>query len=389
MGEPLLVTNARVITPTGVLDTGWVRTDGSRVVAIGEGGSIPPGFDAKRIDAEGGLLGPGLIDIHTHGAVGHDVMDGAAAALTAIRRFLATRGVTSFVATTWSAPHEAILAALGAIEANLGPSNHGSTILGANLEGPYLSRDAAGAQDPAAIRPLHRGELEELLSTRVVRLITIAPEVADNMQGVAECAARGVKVSVGHTAATFEEVSAAAERGATLMTHLFNAMTPLRHRAPGAVGAGLTDPRLMGELVADGVHVHPAVMRLALKAMGIGRVVLVSDAVRACGMAEGELDLDGRRVVHAGGAVRLADGTLAGSALTLDAALRNFAAATGHTVEELWAAVSHNPARALGIDDRKGTIEVGKDADLTLLDSAMEVVLTVAEGNIVYSSAQA
>lgn len=384
MAEALLVSNARVITPTGVLEAGWVKTNGRRIVAIGEGRIRPPARGTRLIDAQGGLLGPGLMDIHTHGAVGHDVMDGAAA-LSAMRAFLATRGVSSFVATTWSAPHESILAALDAIRGNLGASVHGATILGAYLEGPYLNVDAAGAQDPAAVRPLDRAELEVLLATEVVRVITVAPEVADNLEGVAECVARGAKVSVGHTAATFEQVSAAADSGATLMTHLFNAMTPLRHRAPGAVGAGLTDPRLSGELVADGIHVHPAVLRLALAAMGIGRVILVSDAVRACGMPEGELDLDGRRVVHADGAVRMADGTLAGSALTLDVALRNFAAATGRPIEELWAAASHNPARALGIEDHKGTIEVGMDADLTLLHPTGEVVLTVAEGNVVYS----
>jgi N-acetylglucosamine-6-phosphate deacetylase len=386
--EALLISKARVITPTGVLEDGWVETNDRRVVAIGEGPRRPPVRGTRLIDAQGGLLGPGLVDIHTHGAVGHEVMDGGAA-LSAIRAFLATRGVSSFVATTWSAPHESILAALDAVRANLGPSVGGATILGAHLEGPYLNVEAAGAQDPAAIRPLDRAELEELLSTEVVRIVTVAPEIGDNLHAVAACVERGATVSIGHTAATFEQVSAAADRGATMMTHLFNAMTPLRHRAPGAVGAGLTDPRLSGELVADGIHVHPAVLRLALAAMGIARVVLVSDGVRACGMPEGELNLDGRQVVHADGAVRLADGTLAGSALTLDMALRNFAAATGRAIEEVWAAASHNPARALDIDDHKGTIDVGKDADLTLLDSSDEVVLTVADGNVVYSREQA
>lgn len=388
MGEPLLITNARVITPTGVIRDGWVQTDGDRFVGVGGATATPLGGNVIWIDGRGGLLGPGLIDIHTHGAVGHDVMDGTTVALTAIREFLATRGVTSFLATTWSARHDSIIAALDAIKASLGPSLTGATLLGANLEGPYLSERAAGAQDPAAIRPVDRDELDALLSTGLVRLITLAPEVGVNLQAVAESVTRGARVSVGHTAATFEQVTAAVERGATLMTHLFNAMTPLGHRAPGAAGAGLTDPRLMCEVVADGIHVHPAVMRLILAAKGIDGVVLVSDAVRACGMPEGEVDLDGRRVVHRDGAVHLSDGTLAGSALTLDVAVRNFAAATGRPLEDVWAAASLNPARAAGVDDRKGTIEIGKDADLALLDQAMDVALTVAQGNVVYSRTQ-
>jgi N-acetylglucosamine-6-phosphate deacetylase len=193
-----------------------------------------------------------------------------------------------------------------------------------------------------------------------------------------------VTVSAGHTDATYDQALRAVADGVRHVTHVFNAMRPLRHREPGMLGAALTVPELACELVADNVHVHPAVMRLLLQAKGAGGVVLVTDAVRATGLPDGAYQVGDQPAIHMDGAIRLADGTLAGSVLTLDRALHNLQSATGRPLAELWAATSRNAARAIGVDGAKGSLEVGKDADLVLLDPELRVVATVAEGVLVH-----
>ena len=262
----------------------------------------------------------------------------------------------------------------------------GATILGAYLEGPYLNPAKAGAQDPALIRPAGRAEAGRLLDLGVIRVLVLAPEVEDNHWLIAEAAARGLTVSAGHTDATYDQALQAVEAGVRHVTHAFNAMRPLGHREPGMLGAALVLPELRCELVADNVHVHPAVMRLLFAAKGPAGVVLVSDSLRATGLPEGAYTVGDRPVFAMDGAIRLADGTLAGSVLTLDQALHNLQAATGRPLAELWPAASRNAAQAIGVDDAKGSLEPGKDADLVLLDPALKVVVTVVEGSIVYSS---
>jgi N-acetylglucosamine-6-phosphate deacetylase len=257
-------------------------------------------------------------------------------------------------------------------------------VLGAYLEGPYLNPARAGAQDAALIRPADRAEASRLLDTGVVRVLAVAPEVEQNRWLVAEAAARGVTVSLAHTDATYDQALAAVAAGARHVTHAFNAMRPLGHREPGVLGAALTVPELRCELVADNVHVHPAAMALLVAAKGAGGVVLVSDAMRATGLPEGAYTVGGRPAFYMDGAIRLDDGTLAGSVLTLDRALHNLQAATGRPLAELWPAASRNAAQAIGVDDAKGSLEPGKDADLVLLDPALQVVVTVAEGAVVH-----
>jgi N-acetylglucosamine-6-phosphate deacetylase len=218
----------------------------------------------------------------------------------------------------------------------------------------------------------------------VARVLVLAPEVEANRWLIAEAAARGVTVSAGHTDATYDQAVRAVEGGVRLVTHAFNAMRPLGHREPGMLGAALVLPELRCELIADNVHVHPAAMRLLFAAKGPAGVVLVSDAVRATGLPEGAYRVGDQPAFSMDGAIRLADGTLAGSVLTLDRALHNLQAATGRPLAELWPAASRNAAQALGIDDAKGSLEPGKDADLVLLDPALKVVVTVAEGAVVH-----
>lgn len=389
-----LFTAARIATPDGVIDDGWLLVDGGIIVELGAGAVDDAAIaqrragrsdDVEHVDAEGAWLLPGFVDVHVHGALGHETMDGDVAGLAAMAEFYASHGVTSFLATTWTASTDDTLHALDGVTRALPQLETGARLLGAHMEGPYLSPRRCGAQDADAIRPGDPDEAARFLDTGVVRLITVAPEVSGNLDLITACVRRGVTVSAGHTDATYEQLMAAVDRGVSHVTHTFNAMRPLHHREPGVVGAALTLGGLSVELIADGIHVHPTVMRALYEARRGRGLVLVTDAMRATGMPPGEYPIgEGREVVVADGAVRLPDGALAGSVLTFDAALRNLAAATGRGPGELWPAASRTAAHVAGVADRKGSIERGRDADLVLVDDDVHVLLTLVEGRLAY-----
>lgn len=378
----LLITNAQLYGPTEVWPRSWLLAESGRIAQMGVG--QPPEFSAPVLDAGGLHLLPGFIDIHVHGGNGHELMDATPDGLQAMARFFAQHGVTSFLPTTWTAPHSAIMRALTLVAELIGPVPGGATILGAHVEGPYLNPEKCGAQDSSLIRRAEREEALGFLETGAVRLLALAPEFPENHWLIEECARRGITVSAAHTAATYAHMQYAVRLGLRHATHSFNAMLGLNHREPGTVGAVLTLPEINCELIADNVHVHPAVQNLLLRAKGPRGVILITDAVRAAGLPEGEYQIDTRTVRVQGGAVRLPDGQLAGSVLTMETALRNFIQATGLNLQEAWPATSLNAARAIGVAERKGSLEVGKDADLVLLDNAGYVRATIVEGTVVY-----
>jgi N-acetylglucosamine-6-phosphate deacetylase len=384
----LLITNASLYTPGAVWKPGWLLVEERRIRGLGPGN--PPPFAAGRvvrhIDAGGRALLPGFVDLHVHGAVGYEVMDADVDGLQAMARFYAQHGVTAFLPTTWTASDEAIRRALAAIAQTIGRVPGGATILGAHLEGPYLNPQKCGAQDTRQIRRAQREEALGWLETGLVRLMAMAPEFDENLWLIAECATRGIVVSAAHTTAGYEEMVRAVAHGLRHVTHCFNAMVGLGHRDLGTAGAAMALPEINCELIADNLHVHPVVINILVKVKGPERVILVTDAIRGTGMAEGEYAIDDRTVVVRDGAVRLPDGTLAGSILTMDRALANVVAATGRPLAELWPMSSLNAARAIGATN-KGRLEVGIDADLVLVDEDFGVRLTVAEGEIVYDGA--
>lgn len=386
--QRLLFTGAHILAPVDDWDPGWLLTAGSRIHLIGPGRApeFPAGYVTQHINATGQSLLPGFIDLHVHGAVGHEAMDASADGLRAMARFYGQHGVTAFLPTTWTGSREAIGSALQAIAGMVGPVSGGATILGAHLEGPYLNPAKCGAQDPRFIRRADRQEALEWLDTGIIRLLALAPEYSENLWLIDECVRRGVTVSIAHTAAAYDDVLVAAELGVRQATHTFNAMIGLSHREPGTVGAVLALPQVRCELIADGIHVHPAVMKLLVDIKGPDRAILVTDAIRATGMPEGEYQIDDRIVTVRHGSARLSDGTLAGSILTMDQALRNMAQATARPLRELWPMTSLNAARAVGVAATQGSLEVGKDADLVLLDADLRVRLTVAAGTIVYTN---
>jgi len=335
-------------------------------------------------DATGCVVLPGFIDLHIHGSAGHDTMDATPESLPAISAFIARHGVTGFTPTTMTAPHPPTLAAVRNVSRALAQPMPGAAILGLHLEGPYISPHFPGAQAKESIRPANLSEFTELLAAGPVKLITLAPEEPGAEALIDAVLAAGVRVIIGHSAATFAQAVAAFDRGIRQATHTFNAMTGLHHRSPGVVGAVLTDDRIFAQLIADTVHVHPAAMAVLAQCKGADRLLLITDAIRATGLPDGESELGGQPVFVRDGQCRLADGTLAGSILTMDAALRHFIAATGWPLEKAWPVTSRTPAAALGIDDAYGAIAPGYRADLVVLDATLEVVATIVGGRVVY-----
>jgi N-acetylglucosamine-6-phosphate deacetylase len=376
--------NARIVTLYRRYEPGWLLTRGEQIALIG--GGQPPQFpDITPIDAGGLLLLPGFIDLHAHGGNGYECMDATPEALRGIAQFYAQHGVTGFLATTWTASRERILAALNLIAEMQGPQPDGATLLGAHVEGPYLNPDRCGAQDTRSIRRADRDEAAAFLASGVIRLIALAPEYETNHWLIDTCTERGITTSAAHTAATYEDMQQAVARGLSQSTHTFNAMTGLHHRNPGTVGAVLSMKEITCELIADLIHVHPAVMQILLAAKGIDRVILITDAVRGAGLTDGSTySQDGRTVHIRDGGAYLPDGTLAGSILTMDRALYNFARAVNQPITTLWPTSSLNAARAIHVAQRTGSLEVGKDADIILVDEDVQVHLTMARGQVVY-----
>ncbi len=378
----MLIYNARLVTAEALIFPGWLLCHGDKIAHFGAG--MPPLVDTQRIDAQGAWLLPGMIDVHVHGAVGHDTMDASSEGLQAMSRCYAEHGVTAFLATTWTDSRARVDAALAAIAATIGKTQ-GAALIGAHLEGPYLNPVRCGAQDSTHIRRAERKEALKFLDLGIIRLLALAPEYPENEWLIEECTARGIRVSAAHTDATYAQMERAVALGVRQTTHTYNAMRPLHHRDPGTVGAALTIDALMCELIADGVHVHPATQLLLWRAKGADGMLLVSDAVRGAGLASGETYLQDGREVQVRDAAYLPDNTLAGSTTLLDTAFAQFLRATGVTVEQAWKVVSLNPARALGIDGYKGSIAYGKDADLVLLDADLRVQRTIVGGRIAYT----
>ena len=332
--------------------------------------------DAQKVR---GIITPGFIDVHVHGGDGADFMDASPEANTRILAFHARHGTTALMATTLSASRHDLQAAVETIAANT--PDEGAEIAGIHLEGPFLNDARAGAQNRASIRPPDIHELAALISEapRLRWMITIAPEIDGAHALIAHFRER-VLFSIGHTNATHAEAVAAVEWGASHFTHLFNAMTPLGHREPGVVGAALASADATAELIADGVHVHPAALWIAARMMPY-RIALVTDAIRACGMEDGTYKLYEHDVTVGDGAARLADGTLAGSVLTMDRAVKNMVELAGLPIEYVLPLATTVPAKIAGVADRKGKIEVDYDADLVVLDERLEVERVVVRGN--------
>ena len=375
------IRNGRILTPEAELRGQELVVADGRIAALRY-----PGEDGGEIlDAQGLWLAPGLIDLHVHGALGCDVLDATQTALTTMAHYFAQHGVTSWLPTTMSASREAIVAVLDAVAACPQPPD-GAQHLGVHVEGPYLCSAWRGAQVLAALRLPDPQEYGTWLRSGVVRLITLAPELPGADRLIDAGRRLGIEFAIGHSGADYETVLAAAERGLRQATHTFNGMAGLHHRAPGTLGAVLDDDRILAQLIGDGLHVHPAMIRLLLRAKGTERVILISDAMRATGLGDGDFELGGQAVTVRGGAARTLDGALAGSTVTLDEILRRVMRHAGLSLAQALPMASAVPAAALGLAGRKGTLQPGTDADLILLDDEAQVRLTMVAGRVVYDA---
>lgn len=334
------------------------------------------------IDATGHTVLPGFIDVHVHGGAGHDTMDATPEALAGMAAFFAHHGVTAFLPTTITAPHHEILQAVQNVAAVLQQPPSGARILGLHVEGPYISPQFPGAQPVSYIRQPNRDEFLALVQAGPLRMMTFAPEEEGANELLTAALQHEVIAVWGHTNATYDECAAAAGHGFTQATHTYNAMSGLHHRRPGVLGATLTIDSVYAQLIADNIHVHPAAMQVLARCKGIERTILITDAMRAAGLDDGAYDLGGQQVTVAEGACRLADGTLAGSILTMDQALRNFLAATGLSLAAAWPVTSRTPAQALGVASEYGSIIEGYRGDLVMLDKQFHVVKTIIDNTI-------
>jgi N-acetylglucosamine-6-phosphate deacetylase len=377
-----LISGGTLLTPHQELPDHTLVIEGSQIVAL-QPGALAAGPGERRIDARGLGVVPGLIDVHVHGGAGHDAMDATPTALAAMGRFFARHGVTAYLPTTFAAPGQTIQAAIDNVACCPQPAG-GARHLGLHLEGPYCNPEHRGAQPLEQIRPPDHREYSPWLEGGWVRLVTLAPELEGALALIEAGSSRGVEFAVGHSGASYEQVLAAADRGLRQATHTFNGMLGLHHRTPGTAGAVLADERIYAQVIADGVHVHPAVVRVLVRAKGVDRVILITDAMRATGLGDGDYDLGGHPIAVRSGIARTAAGGLAGSTLTLDEALRRAMRFADLPLVAALHMVTATPAAALGLAGRKGTLAPGADADVVLLDSELRVRLTLVAGQVAY-----
>ena len=333
------------------------------------------------IDAKGAYVGAGLIDIHIHGAGGADVMDANDDTIETISQLLVKFGVTSFLPNTMTMSQEKIECALNQIRIGMNGHYKGAKVLGCHLEGPFISETYKGAQNKAFIQKPNMTWIEPFQD--VIKLITLAPEVDEGYEFIKAMKLKtDIKLSMGHTSTTFAKAKEAIQLGISHATHTFNGMSGFNHREPGAVGAILMSD-VSAELIADKIHVNPEIFEWFYRVKS-GNIVLITDSMRAGCMPDGVYDLGGQEVIVENGSARLRTGSLAGSVLTLNKAVRNFYEETTLSLPAVYQLASLNAARSIGVEDCKGSIEIGKDADLVIWDEALEALVTIVEGKIVY-----
>ena len=367
--------------PVVLIEDGWIASISSRAAV-----ELPT--DARVLDFPGATLAPAFFDVHIHGAMGHDVMEATPAALDAMGSFLAAHGTGSFLATTVTAPLDATLRSLSGLAKLLAqpPVSGRAQAVGIHLEGPFLSHTKRGVQPAEHLLAPDIATFDRLFEAAEghIRLMTLAPELSGAIELTAHATARGVRVSLGHSNATAAETRAAIDAGAVSATHTFNAMRALDHREPGILGTVLTDDSLFADLICDGIHVAPEMVKLWWRAKGPERAILVTDAISAAGMPDGAYRL-GEFAVQVANGRAMANGVLAGSVLTLDRALANFMEFTGAPLEQALRLLTVNPASMTGLGDQVGSLAVGEAANLVALDDAGMLVGSVVHGQVAFA----
>lgn len=385
-GRAIIIKNGTLITPFEKIEEGFLIIKMGRIAEVGIGQPRQITQAAEEIDARGLYVLPGFIDLHIHGGGGHDVMEKSFGALNEISKTLAKEGVTSFLPTTVTTSHEKLLAVTESVRKAMERGTEGAEILGVHLEGLYLNPKRAGAQPKEFMRRHSIEEVKQYIyaSGGKVKILSLAPEMEGALDLVRFLDREGIVAAIGHSDASYEETLAAAEAGLRHATHTFNAMREFHHREPGALGAVLTLDSITAEVIADGVHVHPASIKILIKCKGYGKVVVISDAIMGMGAPDGEYELGGRRIIVQNGASRFEDGGIAGSVMSVGKGVKNLIRWLNLQLPQIIQMATFNPARAIGEEGRKGSLEVGKDADIIICDQELNVKMTMVRGQVAH-----
>ncbi|HBF2807841.1 TPA: N-acetylglucosamine-6-phosphate deacetylase [Clostridioides difficile] len=371
--------NGKIILKNQILENKVLVFD-EKIIDIAD--SVPK--DCEVIDADGKYISPGLIDIHIHGNMGKDTMDSTDESIETISKSIMRHGVTSFLPTTMTMDKEHVYDALEVIKKAQNRKLEGAQVLGAHLEGPFINENYKGAQNEKFIINSKYEFIKEYKD--VIKVITYAPEKDidfDFTREIKRCT--DIVLSIGHSNANYDQAKEAINLGVTNVTHMFNAMTGLNHRDPGVVGAALTT-NVYSELIADTIHINKDLFQFILNNKGKERLILITDSIEAGGLEDGNYSLGGQKVIVKGNEARLENGALAGSVLSLNKMVFNFLDNTNLKVNEAINLASLNPATSLGINDKKGNLEIGKDADIAVFDENLDCKMTLCLGEVVYKN---
>jgi N-acetylglucosamine-6-phosphate deacetylase len=381
----IILHGARLVDATDDRPNSSISIDGPRIVEIPTANAY-----GQPIAAHDMIITPGFIDVHTHGGGGLNLHTDDPAEIRAYARWAPSTGTTAFLAAVVGVPGGLPEAQLRAAAAARAGAEVGAELLGVHLEGPYMSMQRRGTHDPAWLRMPNEAETERLLELAgsSLKLVTIAPELPGIDVLIRRFVAAGITVSIGHTDATYEQARDAIALGVTHATHCFNAMRPLHHREPGPLGAIVEAENVRGELIADGVHVHPAVVQLMIRALGPERTIIVTDALAGAGIPDACFIFAGNQVRVVDGVARLADSTIAGSVLTMDQALRNIIHFAGVPLHQAVGMLTLNPARSASVAQRKGLLQPGYDADLLIFDHDLNLQATLCRGQLAFATAE-
>lgn len=392
MSNRLSIVGGTVVTSQSIIENGIVLCEDGKITFAGSGRDAQPETGSEIIDAAGCFVMPGFIDTHFHGSGGDDVMANGAEGIRRISRALLKFGTTGYLATTIAAGHAELMKTIeDTISAEIADNNspESAEVLGLHIEGPYINLKFKGAQPVEGIRDPNFDECRELLSAAEgrIKIMTMAPELPGGIELIGFLKANGVAASLGHSDADYDTALAAIAAGATRATHLYNAMSGLHHRKPGLAAACLNEPGIHAELICDGIHVHPQMAQLAWHAKGREGLTLITDATSAQGVGDGIYTLGDFQIQVRGPLCTLMDGTtIAGSVLTMNRAVGNAMNFTGMNLIDAAYTSSLAPAKVCGVDDRKGSIESGKDADLALIRTDFSISHTIRAGIIAYQS---
>ncbi|MCL5029933.1 MAG: N-acetylglucosamine-6-phosphate deacetylase [Bacteroidetes bacterium] len=384
MEKNIVIRNCALFNSAGKKEFSDIKIVNGKISEIKKS-NVNEHFDEVIIDAEGKIAAPGFIDVHIQGAGGADVLDNNKEALETISKTLAKTGTTGFLGTTvvkpqWGNSH------LKLMNEFMGKNLGGAALLGIHLEGPFINIKKKGGLAEDSIYESYPNALEEIFEAagNSLKMMTIAPELPGNLENIKKLRKHGAVASFAHSDATYEETIKGFEAGINHVTHIFNAMPPLNHRTPGPLAAIFENKEIPVQIISDGHHLHPSIVNLIYRLVGKDRCICITDGMHGIGLPDGIYTYNGKQYESKGGAARYFDGTLIGSTMSLGNIALKFMEFTGCNLETAINTITKNPAKLLGIDDRKGAIEIGKDADIVLFDEDFSIYMTLVAGEIVY-----